>query len=545
MPAPQLNPAPFQNIGSTLAGGAVLPAALAEYQGENLGANTQRAIAEANANFAKNKALADPDLAAKLTSGVAGASPELGTSLATLLRAGGSANPEGFFKGVGENQATKEHVTVADPNADAAARVAGAQSLSPAGLANPLTDARQQLALAQAANANAGAGLKGAETLHPELFHPNQYGGGAAPQDVLSYAGMVRRNEVPAPTGTGLARMGGAHFMSIVGSMDENGQPTDDTRLLMGTGAAPRAGLGTALAPPGGAATPDNPQGAAGRPPQPPVTAEDLAPAGPAPGGATPSHGFNAANFSNAQAFDKSVNSIQPNQFGGRLRAGNTLTAHLGTLQHLADAADANDLPLVQKLTMGLTRHAGSDIPTSLAMASHFVGGEMDNFLSAGNSTLEGRKDAQENFNANDIGATQLRSNTTLGRQLMGGQFASMKKDYVNAPGSRVAFEGRLLDPSIMSDWEKQNGGPITRSALPAPGAAPAPGVTAPATVAPPAAAAAPPPAAAGPLPPFNPQKPVPGVDFADEATAQQAALKGIIQKGSVIRIAGHQGKWQ
>ncbi len=169
----------------------------------------------------------------------------------------------------------------------------------------------------------------------------------------------------------------------------------------------------------------------------------------------------------------------------------------------------------------------------------------MDNFLAAGNSTLEGRKDAQTNFNANDIGAAQLRANTNLGRQLMGGQFASMKKDYVNAPGSRVAFEGRLLDPSIMSDWEKQNGGPITRSALPAPGAAPAPGVTAPATVAPPAAAAAPPPAAAGPLPPFNPQKPVPGVDFADEATAQQAALKGIIQKGSVIRIAGHQGKWQ
>jgi len=55
-----VNPdAGYQDLGNVLAGGNVANTALREAQGEQLGANTQRAIAEANAQFAKNKALAN------------------------------------------------------------------------------------------------------------------------------------------------------------------------------------------------------------------------------------------------------------------------------------------------------------------------------------------------------------------------------------------------------------------------------------------------------------------------------------------------------
>lgn len=149
---------------------------------------------------------------------------------------------------------------------------------------------------------------------------------------------------------------------------------------------------------------------------------------------------------------------------GQRIRAGNALSSHIKMLGALADAQDANDLPTAQKISAALTGQAGSDFPTMNRLASHFVGSEMDNFLAAGNSTLEGRQEAQNHFNQNEVGASQLRSNVALGRQLMGGQFAALKQTYASAPGRNAQdvanFANRFLPANrdILDDYEKTNG---------------------------------------------------------------------------------------
>lgn len=503
MAVPQLNPAPFQNIGSTLAGGAVMPAALAEVQGENLGANTQRAIAEANAQFAKNKALADPALESKLAA-VNGGSPQLGAALGGLLRAG--LNPEQTFTAIGTNQATGEHATVADPNAAPPARVAAAQSLSPAGLANPLSDARQQLITAQAGSAaaaipgnvrlqNAKAALAEAQAAHPELFHPSSSLN--MPANPAELRALYQLGVLDPSTANRASISGPAVHAAYLAAFPEDAPPP---------GAAPGA----------------------------------PAPAGPA---ALPplSPGGNA--HAEIKQSDQQFASVKPTDPGGKIRAGNAVTAHLGLLQQLHDAQTSSDLPTAQRVFTALTGQAGSDFPTMNKLASQVVGDELNSFLVASGGAENERAAMQQHFNQSTLGAAQLQSNIDEGRNLMGGQFAALKKAY-STPGARtdaqVANFGKrfMLDPSVLDNWEQKNG-TVTRGGAAAPAAA-AP--AAPPAVAPAAAPAAAPGAA---LPPYNPQKPVPGLDFADEATAQQAAARGIIKPGQKIRIGGQTGTWQ
>jgi hypothetical protein len=504
MPVPNINPTPFQNIGSTLAGGAVMPAALAEAQGESLGANTKRAIAEANAQFAKNQALNDPALESKLAA-VNGGSPQLGAALGGLLRAG--VNPEQTFSAIGTNQATGEHVTVANPDATAPARVAAAQSLSPAGLANPLSDARQQLITAQAGSAaaaipgnvrlqNAKAALAEAQAAHPELFHPSSSLN--MPANPAELRALYQLGVLDPATANRASISGPAVHAAYLAAFPEDAPAPGAAPVA--PGAAPPAGPG-ALPP--------------------------LAPGGNA--------------HAEIKQSDMQFASVKPTDPGGKIRAGNALTAHLGLLQQLHDAQQANDAPTIQRIATQLGIQAGSDAGTTAALAAHVVGDELNSFLVANGGAEEERKQMQGHFNQATLGAAQLQSNINEGRDLMGGQFAALKKAY-SAPSARTDaqvsnFSKRyLLDPSVLDKWEAAHGA-VTRG-----GAAPtAPPVATPGPpVAPPVATPGPPAA----LPPYNPQQPVPGVDFADEATAQQAAAKGIIKSGQKIRINGQTGTW-
>ena len=429
----------YADLGAALAGGNSANVAYREAQGENLGANTQRAIAEANAQFAKNKALADPALEAKLAA-VAGGSPALGAALAHLNRAG--INPEQEFAAIGTNQATSEHATVANPEAAAPARVAAAQSLSPGGLANPLMDANRQLAEAKAAGINAGipgsvrlqnakAALAEAQAAHPELFHPQSSLN--IPADPAKLRALYQLGVLDPSTANRASISGPAVDAAYYAAFPEDAPPR---------GAAPAA----PGAPPG----PTAPPGPNALPPLQP--------------------GGNA--HAEIKQSDMQFASVKPTDPGGKIAAGNKLTAHLGLLQHLHDAQQANDMPTAQRIFTMLTGQAGSDIPTMNKLASHFVGDEMESFLAANNGTLEGRNQAQSHFNQNNIGAEQLQSNIKLGRELMGGQFAGLKKAY-STPTARSdaqvsGFSKRfLLDPSILDDWEKEHGAVTRNGALP------------------------------------------------------------------------------
>ena len=473
---PIVNPyAGYGELGSSLAGGNEANVAYREAQGENLGANTQRAIAEANAQFAKNQALADPALASKLAA-VNGGSMELGNALAALNRAG--VNPEQEFNAIATNQATGSHVTVANPNAGEPARVAAAQSLSPAGLANPLTDAKQQLINAQASNvsaltpanvrlANAKAALATAQATHPELFHPqsalNQ------PANPAELRTLYQLGVLDPSSANRASISGPAVHAAYLAAFPEDASPAESN-------AAAAKGAGGAPAAPGA----------------PPAPA-----AGPSPNNLPPLQPGGNAHAEIKQS-DMQFASVKPTDPGGKIRAGNTLTAHLGVLQQLHDAENGNDLPTAQRIVMALTGQAGSDFPTLNKLASHFVGDEMESFLANNQGTLEGRKQSQEHFNANNIGAEQLQSNINLGRELMGGQFAGLKKAY-STPSARTDaqvsnFSKRfLLDPSILDNWEAKHGA-VTRGSNIDLSLSPA--------AAPPAAAPAAAPGAGGAMPP-------------------------------------------
>lgn len=101
----------WASLGSALAGGNQLPAQLAEAQGEQLGANTTNAIAQANSRLAKNKAL--NDLPALLQADPRFSGP-LGNTLAGSLQAG--VNPQEIYGAQHTGQETDLTAGVADPN---------------------------------------------------------------------------------------------------------------------------------------------------------------------------------------------------------------------------------------------------------------------------------------------------------------------------------------------------------------------------------------------------------------------------------------------
>lgn len=94
-----------------------MPAALAEAQGEQLGANTQNAIAEAQGRLAKNEALRNIGKATSVFAAAPDASAEgqasLGQALALAAQAG--VTPETFTKGVHGNQENNSYNTIVNP----------------------------------------------------------------------------------------------------------------------------------------------------------------------------------------------------------------------------------------------------------------------------------------------------------------------------------------------------------------------------------------------------------------------------------------------
>jgi len=182
---PIINPdVGYSDLGSALAGGDVAKSGLMEAQGEQLGANTQRAIAEANAQFAKNKALAnlpatmsnlfdDPKVAA----GMAGAG-QAGIPLEQLQQARLGNQKQGNLSTVANTGATDEQragaLLAADPASHGiisptAGGEAATNALHPdqgvttTPLGQALIPAKVGLIQAQTNLANAGGNLKNTE----------------------------------------------------------------------------------------------------------------------------------------------------------------------------------------------------------------------------------------------------------------------------------------------------------------------------------------------------------------------------------------------
>jgi hypothetical protein len=139
----------YRILGNALAGGNSGEAAYREAQGEMLGANTQSAIAEAN--------LRNQKLNARNSMGTSLAAlypdhPEVSTAL------GAAAQAEIPFEQVTTSrlgdQQFNNRATIADTSKPLEQRVAAGQAIYPNGIANPQTDAQQQLAIARAADAN-------------------------------------------------------------------------------------------------------------------------------------------------------------------------------------------------------------------------------------------------------------------------------------------------------------------------------------------------------------------------------------------------------
>lgn len=103
----------FQQLGAALAGGGALPAAMAEAQGESLGANTQNAIAEAQLRQQKfqgrqNFANVAPDVAGATQDPV-----KLGQALTAAAQ--GDIPLDTLLRGVHQNQENNSYNTIVNP----------------------------------------------------------------------------------------------------------------------------------------------------------------------------------------------------------------------------------------------------------------------------------------------------------------------------------------------------------------------------------------------------------------------------------------------
>lgn len=103
----------YRQLGAALAGGGALPAAYAEAQGEQLGANTQNAIAEAQGRLAKNEALRNIGQATPTLAAAEQDPAKLGGALALFAQAG--VSPEQFTGAVHGNQLNNSYSTIVNP----------------------------------------------------------------------------------------------------------------------------------------------------------------------------------------------------------------------------------------------------------------------------------------------------------------------------------------------------------------------------------------------------------------------------------------------
>lgn len=418
----------FRALGNFLGGGNHPNEIVAEAQGEQLGANTQAAIAKAQETQQKTQArAANAGLAAALP----GSSPALGAYLGNAAMS--EFDPRQGIESIGLNQKNAAGQTIVDPNSSdtSVARALLLRDANAPGLEQQLGEGQvgnklhpgSSLATpvsgSVVAKNTAEAALKNEEAAHPEKFHFPPLGSQPTdPETDRMATELINRGWLDTPTRFNMTPQA-IHLRY---------------NALMANDAGGGGNVG----------------GAAGK---------------------------------NLLAVEKSFSSNKPSDAGGKLAAGNKLTAHMGLMRQAADAAGAQDLPALQHIQSLLGFQAGSDIPTSLDLISHFVGNEMDSYLAANNPTLAGREQAQQQFQATGLGAGQLKKNADTGEALMGGQMASLKKEY-SSPYGRTPAETKnfskryLLRPELLDAYEKEHGeimpGVGIAGAGPIPAAAPA-----------------------------------------------------------------------
>lgn len=103
----------WESLGSALGGGGALPAAIASAQGEQLGANTQNAIAEAQLRQQKLHALQSIGTATPAFAAGEQDPTKLGAALATFAQAG--VNPGEFTTAVHGNQENNSYNQIVNP----------------------------------------------------------------------------------------------------------------------------------------------------------------------------------------------------------------------------------------------------------------------------------------------------------------------------------------------------------------------------------------------------------------------------------------------
>lgn len=235
----------WAQLGSALAGGGVLPAQLAEAQGESLGANTQNAIAEAQLRYQKQKGREDfatvaPDLAAASTDPV-----KLGNVLAAAAR--GEIPAEMLAQTVAQNQRNSSYNTIINPETpdEIVARHLAAQGKESGLLretgqgqtqnilhpeqgvtTTPLGDALAAMHSAQTQNQLSEANLHTQQATHPEKFRilPPQPGAepgvadGSQPHQNDATLKLIASGDLPAPApgSRGWLMLGGDEAMQRV-----------------------------------------------------------------------------------------------------------------------------------------------------------------------------------------------------------------------------------------------------------------------------------------------------------------------------------------
>lgn len=215
---PQLDLNPARQAGFAIAGGDPGRQALAEAQGESLGANTQNAIEEAHKRQIQNQALRDTVQAYK---DAYKDHPELANANATA--ATGGLNPQEIASGIQTGRNTQLGDFIANrPNTPAADVQAThyAQAISPQQLASPFIDANGNLIRARATNLDVDSNV-----VKPAVAAEHTAG---AALKTAEAANNPHVGAVVGPNGQPKAPTGFQWAVKADGSpvLDDQGQPT-------------------------------------------------------------------------------------------------------------------------------------------------------------------------------------------------------------------------------------------------------------------------------------------------------------------------------
>lgn len=228
------NPNNFRALGHFLGGGNHPNEIVAEAQGEQLGANTQNAITQAQERQMKIDARKG---SAAAYAALPGSTPELGTYYSNALES--EVDPQLGIKALGENQRNRAGEMILDPNTSAPmteralllrdAQAPGLQQqlgegqvgnkLDPSGpIETPVSRSVVEKNRAEAA-------LKNAEATTPEKYHFPPLGSGPVdPNSIRNTAHMIASGAIPAPNpgSRGYMLAGGDTLMGLVSQENPN-----------------------------------------------------------------------------------------------------------------------------------------------------------------------------------------------------------------------------------------------------------------------------------------------------------------------------------